>query len=323
VYFDLVSYQIVFVLSYEDIEFEIEEMEFTYGEIPTSQLEGINQEDEMYIYTFVSWDKEIANVSQDATYTSIYKREYKLYQVTFKSNKEETTTTYNYLDTIVLPSNPTSYYDETYCYEFSNWQDYLDNMQVTSNLTFEAIYTRSKYYSLKIDDEVIKVKDGDEYTFNVTNKDGYDYKIIVDGNEVYSDNFTLTNIDNNHDIEVIYQIKTFKILVEIEGNGRYECDDSLDLINYGDSRNILLLANDNNKIENIYLDGKEVSINDNLLIENIKSNINLKVIFKEESNNNIKPIIISLVSGVSALILLLGILFIKNRKKKLVTSYQF
>ncbi len=113
---------------------------YHYGDIVEDPLSPIKPADNTYTYTFKAWDKDVVNVSGDATYTATYDATYIEYTIVFK-NYDGTvlsSTTYHYGDTVVEPSTPTKAADNTCTYEFNGWSKGVTT--VVENVVYVAQY---------------------------------------------------------------------------------------------------------------------------------------------------------------------------------------
>ncbi|MBQ7123826.1 MAG: InlB B-repeat-containing protein, partial [Oscillospiraceae bacterium] len=94
-----------------------------------------------YTYTFDGWDKEIASVTGEATYTAKYKAEKNSYTITWRNDDGsylgETTVLYG--ETPTAPVTPQKVATAQYTYTFANWSPEL--VPVTGNATYTATYT--------------------------------------------------------------------------------------------------------------------------------------------------------------------------------------
>ena len=116
---------------------------YEYEQKPSYKKTTEKTSDETYNYIFTGWDKEIAKVTGNVTYTATYKEEYINYTVKFLdedgtvlSSKE-----YHYGDTIQVPSNPSKAADAQHTYTFAGWDKEITT--VTGNKTYTATYTKT------------------------------------------------------------------------------------------------------------------------------------------------------------------------------------
>ena len=135
---------------------ELSSKEYDYG-TPASDIERPadpekTDETGQYSYTFKGWDREIKDVTGNATYTATYERTLNKYTVTFMDDDgltELSSKEYDYgtpaMD-IERPADPEKT-DETgqYSYTFTGWDSDIED--VTGNATYTAVYdsTLNKY----------------------------------------------------------------------------------------------------------------------------------------------------------------------------------
>ena len=90
-----------------------------------------------YTYTFTGWTPEIAEVTEDATYTATYSRTARIYTITFDTDGGSTieAITQAYDTPITAPANPTK---EDLI--FAKWEPALPATMPAENLTVKAVY---------------------------------------------------------------------------------------------------------------------------------------------------------------------------------------
>ena len=119
--------------------------------------------------------------------------------------------------------------------------------------------------------------------------------VVIDGQKLSEDqitiinqthSYTFSNIKTEHQISAFYSSQTFKINYEItSGKGSLSFDSSPDNIKYGESRIIILEPNNGYVIKAVYVNGNKVKLKNNTYtIENITSDIEVKVEFVEGSD---------------------------------------
>lgn len=126
---------------------------------------------------------------------------------------------------------------------------------------------------------------GTECTFTFTPSEGYEVKDVqVDGKSVGAvPSYTFTNVTEPHTISVEYRIKTFDVKLSIEGEGRVEADEIIDVVTYGDQRIFTINPDNGWEVHKVYVDGESVEVlNNQFAINAIKSNVNIEVVFKEK-----------------------------------------
>ena len=122
-----------------------------------------------YTYTFLGWDKELSPVTQDVTYTAVYKKTAVKYKVTFVDDDGsilKAPTEYEYgtkAANIAQPSTPKKASDGKYTYTFAGWD------KTIVDVTADAVYTAT-YKKTKIEDN--SRTEADVYYSNVAPKMG-------------------------------------------------------------------------------------------------------------------------------------------------------
>lgn len=130
----------------------------------------VKDADNTYTYEFAGWDKEIADVTKDATYKATYSKAYINYKVSFYqtsvlgnkliSSKDD----YHYGDIVVVPEAPTKTSTKDTVYTFNGWDKKVTT--VTGNAAYYATFSSStRQYTVTFVDE-----DGTELS-----KNSYDY----------------------------------------------------------------------------------------------------------------------------------------------------
>ena len=156
------SYKIIF----KNGEQVLKEDDVNYGTLPAAPTETPTKEaDAQYTYTFKGWDKEIAEVTGEATYNAEFTPTLRSYKITFKNGeqvlKEET------VDYGTLPAapetNPTKGYDSENHYSFKGWDKTVE--KVTGEAVYNAQFNTEKH--------VYTVDDSDETTDYIFCSCGY------------------------------------------------------------------------------------------------------------------------------------------------------
>ena len=156
------SYKITF----KNGEQVLKEETVNYGTLPAAPTETPTKEaDAQYTYTFKGWDKEIAEVTGEATYNAEFTPTLRSYKITFKNGeqvlKEET------VDYGTMPAapetNPTKGYDSENHYSFKGWDKTIE--KVTGEAVYNAQFNDEKH--------VYTVDDSDETTDYIVCSCGY------------------------------------------------------------------------------------------------------------------------------------------------------
>ena len=156
------SYKIIF----KNGEQVLKEETVNYGTLPAAPTETPTKEaDAQYTYTFKGWDKEIAEVTGEATYNAEFDSTLRSYKITFKNGeqvlKEETV---NYGTMPAAPeTNPTKGYDSENHYSFKGWDKEI--AEVTGEAVYNAQFNAEKH--------VYTVDDSDETTDYILCSCGY------------------------------------------------------------------------------------------------------------------------------------------------------
>ena len=145
------SYKITF----KNGEHVLKEETVNYGTLPAAPTETPTKEaDAQYTYTFKGWDKEIAQVTGEATYNAEFTSTLRSYKITFKNGeqvlKEETV---NYGTLPAAPeTNPTKGYDSENHYSFKGWDKEI--AEVTGEAVYNAQFNAEKHvYTVDASDE--------------------------------------------------------------------------------------------------------------------------------------------------------------------------
>lgn len=188
------------------------------------------------------------------------------------------------------------------------------HFKIEVNGDSNGVVTPSKYVTL-----------GKSATFEFEGKEGYIVKdVVIDGYSVGSvSSFTFENVDSSHKVNVIFELMKLTVNIEIEGLGQIECEKSLKIINYGDKREIKLLPSKRYIISKVICGEKELEVVDKtIVLENITSNLNLKVVFEKKAGGlSCSKSSGSMKSGVEDLVFMLfsviGICFVNKKYLKI------
>ena len=156
------SYKIIF----KNGDTVLKEDDVNYGTLPAAPTETPTKEaDAQYTYAFKGWDKEIAEVTGEATYNAEFDSTLRSYKIIFKNGeqvlKEETV---NYGTMPAAPeTNPTKGYDSENHYSFKGWDKTIE--KVTGEAVYNAQFNPEKH--------VYTVDDSDETTDYIFCSCGY------------------------------------------------------------------------------------------------------------------------------------------------------
>lgn len=103
----------------------LQERMYHYGDTIIPAADPARENDETYIYTFKSWNKEVGSCTGNMTFTAQYDTAYIEYTVIFKNYDGTVISrkTYHYGDALELPAEPSRSADETYTYRFKEWEN--------------------------------------------------------------------------------------------------------------------------------------------------------------------------------------------------------
>ena len=148
---------------------ELQSDEVEYGETPEYSGETPSKDETVdTVYTFAGWDKEIASVTGDATYTAKYTESIRKYTITFvdedgKSVLQSGKVAYDQTPAYI-GETPTKAATAQYSYTFSGWTPAL--AIVTGDATYTAVYTETvRTYTITWLDGDGKTLDTDEVEY--------------------------------------------------------------------------------------------------------------------------------------------------------------
>ena len=134
---------------------------YRYNDLIGLPAEPQKPQDNTYTYTFVGWDKPVAQYcTEDVTYIAQYESHYRNYTVYFLNwngdvlSREE----YHYGDTVRLPETPTRPEDDNYTYTFDGWGSPVTS--VTGDATYLATFTATAKPEPEPEPEPEPMKDG-------------------------------------------------------------------------------------------------------------------------------------------------------------------
>jgi len=114
---------------------------YEYGTTPSFKGSTDKAADAQYTYTFAGWDKEIATVTGNATYTAQYDKTVNEYTITWVVDGKTTTETYEYGTTPSFKGSTDKAADAQYTYTFAGWDKEIAT--VTGNATYTAQYDKT------------------------------------------------------------------------------------------------------------------------------------------------------------------------------------
>ena len=110
---------------------------YMYGDIPSYDGTPTKEGDAQYTFTFTGWDKEIAEVTEDVTYTATFERNVNEYTITWVVGGEKITESYEYGATPEFKGS-TDRESSKYTYTFKGWEPAVD--VVDGDQTYVAQY---------------------------------------------------------------------------------------------------------------------------------------------------------------------------------------
>ena len=134
---------------------ELQKETLEYGVTPTYKgTEPTKAQDAGATYAFAGWDKQIAVVTEDATYTATYSSQVRQYLVKFldENGTELQSGLVNYGATPAYNGTPTKAPTAQYEYEFAGWDHAI--APVTEEATYTATYSQStRKYTVHFDSD--------------------------------------------------------------------------------------------------------------------------------------------------------------------------
>lgn len=181
------------------------------------------------------------------------------------------------------------------------------------------------------------VKYGEELIIRISPNDGqYVVSVIVDDVELeknalsdaINNGYAFSNVNTDHSIHVIFDSYKFNILLNVEGEGKFYTKDSLENIPYGESVEFTIEMDKFNYSVEVYVNDERVNAVGNVFkVENIQSNMKIKVIFVKKAFFETVLGIITIIGSNLAIIVVVAIAFAVNRAKRkrrtrIITNYE-
>ena len=140
---------------------------YEYGTMPNFKGSTDKAADAQYTYTFTGWDKELAIVTGNVTYTAQYSSTVNSYTVTWIVDGEETEETYEYGAMPNFKGSTDKAADVQYTYTFTGWDKEI--VAVTGDTTYTATYTETvNKYTIKFVNEDGTVLQSSEVAYGET-----------------------------------------------------------------------------------------------------------------------------------------------------------
>lgn len=159
---------------------------------------------------------------------------------------------------------------------------------------------------------------GESKTFLIKAQQGYVIEdVLVDGKSVGAvESYTFENVDTRHTILAVFGVETFTIKTQISGSGAIVVD-NLEPAQAGESRTFHFVPQDGFALSKVYVNDKEVQVQeDNSITIIVEENIVVKAVFEESGHLKIVIILSSCIAGVCGLTLILAIFIALKRNKK-------
>ena len=141
------QYKVTFV---DDDNTVISEKMYDYGTSAADIVKPADptkEGDAQYTYTFAGWTPDIADVTENATYTATYTQSVNEYTITWIVDGEPVTSEVEYGQTPVYPGGDPSYTDGIYDYVLTGWTDgeytYTDGLpEVNGEASYTAVFDK-------------------------------------------------------------------------------------------------------------------------------------------------------------------------------------
>ncbi len=153
--FDSVINKYTVTFYFEDGVTVIKSTEMAYGEMPSIDITPSRVAEEHYYYVFAGWSPELTEVMSDATYTAIFNKKPKEYEILFKdwngTQLRKANVAYGTMPEYT-GATPERRGNAQYSYTFTGWSPELT--EVTGNATYTAVYeTVVNMYTVRFLDE--------------------------------------------------------------------------------------------------------------------------------------------------------------------------
>ncbi len=114
---------------------------YDYGATPSFKGNTDKAADDQYTYAFIGWDKTIASVTGDVTYTAQFSNTINKYTVTWNVDGNLTTESYDYGAVPSFKGNTDKVADAQYTYAFTGWDKTIST--VTGDVTYTAQFSNT------------------------------------------------------------------------------------------------------------------------------------------------------------------------------------
>lgn len=181
------------------------------GAMPVHE-DGYREETDGYYYDFKGWDKELAEVTGEETYTALFEEHTKKYMIEWDIDGDEKADSAWQMEYGALPEHPDpeKVADYQYAYHFAGWTPEIE--KVTGNQMYSAIFHKTlNQYTITWPEYMVgceivpesgsksPVAYNGSYSFQVKTQPGYDISTLIvtaNGKELKAENgiYTVSSI---------------------------------------------------------------------------------------------------------------------------------
>ena len=275
----------------------LQTVEVDYNAVPTFTGDTPTKaKTAQYTYTFKGWNKTITALTDDATYTATYTNTVNQYTVRFV-NDDGTVLQSGKVAYGTVPKytgkTPTKSATAQYTYTFKGW-----NKTITA-VTGAATYTAT-YDSAKVKYTVTATKPtngtltadktnaawGETVTVTPKANDGYAIKgVYLNGKQMAVNDkgkYQFEMPKNNVKVTAVFEKKQFTVTATKPTNGTLTADKTNAA--WGETVTVTPKANDGYAIKGVYLNGKQMAVNDKgkYQFEMPKNNVKVTAVFEKK-----------------------------------------
>ena len=169
-----------------------------------------------------------------------------------------------------------------------------------------AIFPNSGYKVDKILINDIEVKIGDSTS-------NYKIEKLKDKNSKEYVSLSILKINEDFDIDVTFDERTYFIKIDVEGNGRILFKSGDNKVKYGENKTIEIVTTIGNRLTSLKINGEEVKVKNGVYtIENIEDDIIIEATFEK----TFSTVVVVAILLVAAILILLVILSSFKKKKQ-------
>ena len=158
----------------------------------------------------------------------------------------------------------------------------------------------------------------DVVTYTFTPSEGYKIKdVILNGESIGAvSSYTFADVYSDQTLRVEFEIIKNDVDVSVDGQGSVSSDNTLTDILFGEGRTLTLTPEKGWKVSSVFINGERVEIGNNqLVLEHIKEDAHVVVVFKQTLNIPLLIAIISLSATTLIGPVIVITIFVKKRKK--------